>query len=168
SQELPQTVAVVVAHLPPEQAAAVLQQLPSALATDALERIAWIGEPAMEIQGDVIRVLRERLAPHLRAAGADATSLARVSAVLGAMGDRQRQRLVLQLGERNQSLLERLGLSPTKRPAIDRNRLLSMRYRLDSPTRTTPAAPREPKPRRGADDSVWLTFDDLLQFDDAA
>jgi len=170
SQELPQTVAVVIAHLPPEQAAAVLQELPSVLATDALERIAWIGEPAPEIQSDVIRVLRERLAPHLRMAGADATSLARLSAVLGAMDYRQRQRVVLQLGERNQTLLDRLGFSPTKHnPPADRNGVVAMRYRLASRTGTTPVpAARDTKTRRQADDSVWLTFDDLLQFDDAA
>ncbi len=168
SQELPQTVAVVVAHLPPEQAAAVLQELPSPLATDALERIAWIGEPAADIQWDVIRVLRERLAPHLRAAGADATSLARVSAVLGAMDHRQRERVVLQLGERNHLLLDLLGLAPTKQHTNDRQAVVSMRYRLDSRGDTTLASSRPPKMRRQADDSVWLTFDDLLQFDDAA
>jgi flagellar motor switch protein FliG len=168
SQELPQTVAVVVAHLPPEQAAAVLQELPPALATDALERIAWIGEPAADIQWDVIRVLRERLAPHLRAAGADATSLARLSAVLGAMDDRQRQRVVQQLGQRNQVLLDRLGLSPSKPPTLDRNGVVSMRYRLDSGPGTTASSSRQPRPRRQVDESVWLTFEDLLQFDDAA
>src|SRR5262245_54473917 len=167
-QELPQTVAVVVAHLPPEQAAAVLQELPAALATDALERIAWIGEPAAEIQWDVIRVLRERLAPHLRAAGADATSLARVSAVLGAMDFRQRERVVLQLGEHNQGLLDRLGLSTTRQPSIDRNGVVSMRYRLDSRAETQIPPSQQQTPRRKADESVWLTFDDLMQFSDAA
>jgi len=168
THEMPQTVAMVVAHLPPEQAAAVLQELPAALATEALERIAWIGEPAAEIQADVIRVLRDRLAPHLRAAGADATSLARVSAVLGAMDSRQRQRVVLQLGERNHFLLDRLGLSPTKPSASHQNGVVAMRYRLDSRESTAVALSPEVKPRRAADDSVWLTFDDLLQFDDAA
>ena len=48
-----------------------------------------------------------------------ADAKARLSAVLGAMGDRQRQRVVLQLGERNQLLLDRLGLSPTKQSTID-------------------------------------------------
>jgi flagellar motor switch protein FliG len=168
SQELPQTVAVVVVHLPAEQAAAVLQELPSALATDALERVACIGEPAAEIQWDVIRVLRERLAPHLRAASANATSLARVSAVLGAMDYRQRERVVLQLGEQNQDLLDRLGLSATKQPSIDRNGVASMRYRLDSRAQTQFSTSRVPKPRRQREDSMWLTFDDLIQFDDIA
>jgi flagellar motor switch protein FliG len=163
SLELPQTVALVVAHLPPEQAAAVLQELPSSLATDALERIAWIGEPAADIQWDVIRVLQVKLAPHLRAAGADATSLARVSAVLGAMDYRQRERVVLQLGERNHLLLDRLGLTPAKESTSPHS-VVSLRYRLDS----RGSATREPKAPRQGDDSVWLTFEGLLQFDDAA
>jgi flagellar motor switch protein FliG len=167
SLELPQTVALVVAHLPPEQAAAVLQELPSSLATDALERIAWIGEPAADIQWDVIRVLQVKLAPHLRAAGADATSLARVSAVLGAMDYRQRERVVLQLGERNQFLLDRLGLTPAKESTSPHS-VVSLRYRLDPRGSAPRVSPREPKAPRQGDDSVWLTFEDLLQFNDAA
>ena len=170
SRELPQTVAVVVAHLPPSRAAAVLQELPSALATDALERIAWLDEPAAEIQTDLIRELRTQLAPHLRTATADATSLARLSAVLEAMDYRQRQRVVLQLGEQNQALLDRLGLAATaQQPTSPREGVIAMRYRLDSSPKGPDGSPSRKKslPERN-EESVWLTFDDLLQFDDAA
>jgi flagellar motor switch protein FliG len=168
--ELPQTIAIVVAHLPPEQAAAVLEELPSSLATDALERIAWIGEPAPEIQWDVIRVLRERLAPYLRSASADTASLARLSAVLAAMNDRQREGVISQLGEQNQHLLNRLGLSArTHHPVVNHEGVASMRFRLDSrggseAIRSLPSAKAKP----GNEASPWLTFDDLVQFDDAA
>src|SRR5262249_4179694 len=47
--EQPQTVAVVVAHLPPGHAAAVLEELPAPLATEALERTAWLDEIALEV-----------------------------------------------------------------------------------------------------------------------
>jgi flagellar motor switch protein FliG len=169
-RELPQTIAVVVAHLPPQQAAAVLQELPATLATDALERIAGIDEPSPEIQADLIRWLRRQLAPHLRTANADATSLAHLSAVLEAMDYRHRQRVVLQLGEQNHALVHRLGLAPTgQQPAAQRDGIIAMRYRLDSRTTNTEMvrSRKVTKVQRG-DESVWLTFEDLMQFDDAA
>jgi flagellar motor switch protein FliG len=84
------------------------------------------------------------------------------------MDYRQRERVVLQLGEQNQGLLDRLGLSATRQPSIDQNGVVSMRYRLDSRAETQIPSSQQSKPRRKADDSVWLTFDDLLQFDDEA
>src|SRR5688572_14204297 len=84
SRELPQTAAVVLGRLLPEKAAAVLQELPAALATDALERIAWLDELSPAVEADLARELRRQLAPHIKAAGADTASLARMTAVLGA------------------------------------------------------------------------------------
>lgn len=168
TRELPQTVAVVVAHLAPEKAAAVLEQLPPTLATDALERIAWLDELSPEVQADLARELRRQLAPHLRVAGTEAGRLPHVNAVLEAMDSRQRQRLVLQLGERNQSLLNRLGLSPTAPPAaVEKPQVTTMRYRIDSqpPATIQPVKKAKTKP---ADEELWLTFDDLLQLDDRA
>jgi flagellar motor switch protein FliG len=160
--ELPQTVAVVVAHLPPQQAAAVLQELPAPLATEALERIAWIDEPAAEIQAELVQALRRRLAPHIKTARADGVYLAHLSAVLGAMDVPQRQRLLSQLGKRNEPLVNRLGLSPTQNAGGGQSNVLAMRYRLES----SPAKGKSPAAK--GDDSVWLTFDDLLQFNDGA
>src|SRR4051812_42945744 len=68
SREHPQTVAVVVAQLAAEQAAIVLQELPAALATDALERVAWLDELSPEIQVDLARGLRQQLAPYIKTA----------------------------------------------------------------------------------------------------
>jgi flagellar motor switch protein FliG len=160
--ELPQTIAVVVAHLTPEQAAAVLQELPAPLATEALERIAWIDEPSPEIQAELGHALRRRLAPHIKTAQADGLNLAHLSAVLGAMDVPQRQRLLSRLGQRNEPLVNRLGLLPTQPAGSGRPKVLAMRYRLES-------APAKGKSSAAkGDDSVWLTFDDLLQFNDGA
>ncbi|HMC12649.1 MAG TPA: hypothetical protein VKH44_15220, partial [Pirellulaceae bacterium] len=170
SRELPQTVAVVVAHLPPQLAAAVLQELPATLATDALARIAWIDEPAPEVQSDLIRELRQQLAPHIHTANAGATSLAHLTAVLGAMEYRQRQRVVLQLGKQNTPLLHRLGLfQADEAPAADRDGVIAMRYRLDSRPKAASLPPiRETTPPRRGDEPAWLAFDDFVQLDDAA
>jgi flagellar motor switch protein FliG len=170
-REMPQTVAVVIAHLPPEHAAAVLEELPPALATEALERIAWLDELSADIQHDLIRELRQQLAPHIQTANADAASLAHLSAVLRAMNDTQRQQLVSQLGVRNQSLLDRLGLSKSApRLTAGSEGVVSLRYRLASRVATNGAQWLLPRPGAKAKDaaSVWITFDDFVKFDDAA
>ncbi len=163
SRELPQTAAVVLGRLPPEQAAAVLQELPAALATEALERIAWLDELSPAVEADLARELRRQLAPHMKAAGADTASLARMTAVLGAMDYRQRQRAVLALGERNTSLLHRLGLFPAGETTVASNdQVFAMRYRIDAPAAQVHA------PQPPSEESAWLTFDDLAKLNDAS
>ncbi|HEY2415848.1 MAG TPA: FliG C-terminal domain-containing protein [Pirellulaceae bacterium] len=166
SRELPQTIAVVIAHLPPEKGAAVLELLPPVLATEALERIAWLDQLAPAVQADLARELRRQLAPHLRLATGGPGWLPHVNAVLGAMDFRQRQRLVVQLGQRNQTLLDRLGLFPTAHGASNDQQVVSMRYRIDSEPETAPSPSRRQK--LNSDEQTWLTFDDLVQLDDRA
>src|SRR4029078_11732534 len=89
--EHPQTAAVVVSHLAPERAAAGLQELPAALATDALERIATIDAIAPEVLAELARALRRQLAPHLRATGSTGAPPAHLSAVLEGMDFRLRE-----------------------------------------------------------------------------
>ncbi len=166
SRELPQTVAVVVAHLPAERAAALLQQLSPALATEALERIAWLDQLSPEVQSDLARELRRLLAPHIRRSGMSSGRLPHLNAVLGAMDFRQRQRLVLQLSERNRPLLEQLGLFPADPAAVSDQQVSAMRYRIDS--HPAPAPARKPLSTTADNEQSWLTFDDLLQLDDRA
>ncbi len=166
SRELPQTVAVVVAHLPAERAAALLQQLSPALATEALERIAWLDQLSPEVQSDLARELRRLLAPHIRRSGMSSGRLPHLNAVLRAMDFRQRQRLVMQLGERNRPLLEQLGLFPADPAAASDQQVTAMRYRIDS--HPSPAPARKTLSITADDEQSWLTFDDLLQLDDRA
>jgi flagellar motor switch protein FliG len=165
NRELPQTAAVVIAHLPPEKAAAVLEQLPPALATEALERLAWLDQLAPAVQADLARELRRQLAPHLRLTSANSGRLPHLNAVLGAMDFRQRQRLVLQLGQRNQRLLDRLGLFPAARDSATAQQVESMRYRIES-ERSNPSGTNRKK--QNSDEQTWLTFEDLMHLDDRA
>lgn len=173
-REHPQTVAVVVSRLAAEQAAIVLQELPAALATDALERIAWLDELAPEIQADLARALRQQLAPHIKTAQAGPESLAHVSAVLSAMDYRQRELFVLQLAQRNTALVERLGLFPAaKSPPGEPVQVASLRYRLDSPGdlqtgRRMSSQSLAPPPSATTLEDSWLTFTDLMLLNDAA
>lgn len=111
--EHPQTAAVVISHLPPRHAALVLEALPAGVAMEALERSATIDTIAPDILADLARELRRQLAPHVRSNASAAMPLTHLTAVLEAMDYRQRQRLLLQLNERNTALLRRLGLYPS-------------------------------------------------------
>ena len=166
NRELPQTTAVVVAHLPPDKAAAVLEQLPPALATEALERIAWLDQLSPAVQADLARELRRQLAPHIRLSETASGRLPHLNAVLGAMEFRQRQRLVQQLGQRNQPLLDRLGLHPGAPAPVAVHEATSMRYRIES------ERPATASPSKGRGDNIndqtWLTFEDLILVDDRA
>jgi len=87
--EQAQTIAVVVANLPPARAAELLEQLPSALATDAVERLAWLDAVPPETIADLAHSLRQRLRPYLSANG---QATRHQTAVLEALQVRQRQR----------------------------------------------------------------------------
>jgi flagellar motor switch protein FliG len=161
--EQPQTIAAVIANLPPQQAADVLARLPASLATDALERMAALGELAPEVFADLARGLHSQLAPHVRSGAATGLSLDRLTAVLGAMDYRQRQRVVLSLAQRNGTLLHQLGLSPPTdsplRQASDN--VVAFQFRLESDRRVAASPP-------AVQGSMLLEFDDLVLLDDAA
>jgi flagellar motor switch protein FliG len=138
-REHAQVAAVVISHLPPDRAALVLEGLPTGLATDALERMAWLDDIAPEVVADLARELRQQLAPHLRIQAADPAALGHLSAVLQAMGSRQRERTLQQLAERNAVLGKRLG-ARTVPPIASANgpgRVSQLRYRLGPPLRKT-------------------------------
>ncbi|MGH9102308.1 MAG: flagellar motor switch protein FliG [Acidimicrobiales bacterium] len=60
--EHPQTVAVVLAHLPPEAAARLLAELPADLRSDAAQRVALLQRVAPEVLDLTATVLRRKLA----------------------------------------------------------------------------------------------------------
>jgi flagellar motor switch protein FliG len=155
--EQAQTIAVVVAHLSPEKAAELLERLPGTLATEALERMAWLDQVSPEVCAEVERELRRQLDGILRAAASTPQMLERLTAVLGAMDHQGRQRLVGQLARRNASLAKRLGMNAA--PAAH---VTSFRYRLE-----TPACGVSHSHRAGASDEARLSFDDLVTLDDA-
>ena len=134
-REHPQVAAVVISQLPPERAALVLEGLPAGQATDALERMAWLDDIAPEVIADLARELRQQLAPHLRIQTADAAALDHLAAVLGAMGNRQRERTLQHLADRDSLLGKRLGVTPARASAGGNQsvRVSQLRYRLGPP-----------------------------------
>lgn len=60
--EQPQTIAVIVGHLPPDQAAEVVDALPGPLQADVLARVMHLGATAPEVLHDIESALAARLA----------------------------------------------------------------------------------------------------------
>jgi flagellar motor switch protein FliG len=155
-REQPQTIAVVVSRLDAAQAAQLLEALPSDLATDVLEKMAWLVEPSTEVLADLEQQLRRDLAPYSRGGAARTQSLSNLSTVLGAMDAASRSRVLERLAERDQALSRKLGF---EQPTGGRNGggfsgVTSFRYRLERP---------EPSPRRVA---PLVDFDDFAAFSD--
>lgn len=107
-EEHPQTIAVVLAHLPPSVAAAVLERLPLRAQVDAVRRLATIETPSPEAVAEVERALQARIAPS-PAPGAPAVGGPRTAASILNLVGRDTERAVLQgLEEQDPSLVERL------------------------------------------------------------
>lgn len=107
-QEHPQTAAVVLAHLDPEQAARVLERLPAELSTESLARMARLHQVSPEILADLENEIRAQLLPQIEAERRP-QGLAGASAVLSALNDPLRKRMLGQLAHRDQALVRQLG-----------------------------------------------------------
>lgn len=107
-QEHPQTVAVILAHLDPDQAARVLERLPAELSTESLARMARLHQLSPEILADLENEIRQQLMPQIEAERRP-QGLAGASAVLSALNDPLRKRMLGQLAHRDQALVRQLG-----------------------------------------------------------
>ena len=80
----PQTIAAVMAQLDPHLAAHLLEALPADLATEALERMAWLDDPSPDVLAEIADQLRRELRrSHVNCSRS--TSLAGMHALLAAM-----------------------------------------------------------------------------------
>jgi flagellar motor switch protein FliG len=170
------TIAVVIARLEPALAAELLELLPPGLATDALERMAWLEEPAEEVLADIERQLRLDLAP-LQSPSRGPDSLAGMQALLGAMGADARDRVLAGLLQRNGRLARQLGyVNSTGSITTSRYRVESSGERGASVPRLLEGGPLVNPSQREARTSrsparhpaPLVEFDDLLTLSDEA
>jgi flagellar motor switch protein FliG len=84
SSEHPQTVALVVSHLPAERAAEVLAELPEAVQADVLGRLVDLDEAHPDIVREVERGLESRMTIHTRRTRRQTQRLSVVSEILRA------------------------------------------------------------------------------------
>src|SRR5262245_30011076 len=108
AREAAQTIAVVLARLDAALAAPLLAHLPPSLATDALERLASLEQPAAEVVAHIEEHLKLELAAHLLPSEPP-RSLAKMQALLVAMDADARNRVLIGLGQRNGRLVRQLG-----------------------------------------------------------
>lgn len=111
-REHPQTIATVVSQLEADLAARTLEKLPAAVATDILQRMAWLAEPMPEVLADIERQLEAELAPLAGGEARHSPAVHSLQAVLSEMDDRSRELLLANLAQRNASLVRRLGYQP--------------------------------------------------------
>ena len=107
-QEHPQTAAVILANLDPDQAARVLERLPAELSTESLARMARLHQISPEVLADLEYEIRAQLLPQIEAERKP-QGLAGASAVLSALNDPLRKRMLGQLAHRDQALVRQLG-----------------------------------------------------------
>jgi flagellar motor switch protein FliG len=158
AREHAQTIAVVLSHLEPTRAAAVLAELPQQIQADVLERLSNLGETDPE----TVRVLEHELEVWMQQrSSAPAGRMRRkdaVASILSAANANARQRIVDNLTARNAALARQLWPSPAKPEPKQANSYQIISQRVSAP-RPVPRALR-PTPAPKA-----IAFDDLIHLD---
>jgi len=97
SDEHPQTIAVVLAHLPAVQAAQVLRAMTETLRTDVARRIATMGRVYPEAVKHISDVLEQQLSALLRSGGAGTSDIGGVSTIVAILNqtDRSSEKQIL-------------------------------------------------------------------------
>ena len=106
--EHPQTVALVLAHLPPEQASAVIVQLDAPMQAEVLQRVADLGETDREVIHEVERILESHVSRHLQVVERRTAGMATVHAIINAANSPQRGHVLENLVEHQQRLAQSL------------------------------------------------------------
>ena len=110
--ERPQTIALVLAHLPPEQAGGVLLRLPARVQVNVIQRLVDLEETDPQVLRDIERVLESRLSQQVCMQRRRVAGLGAVTDILKASGGRAGTEILENLAEHDPSLAERL--SPQK------------------------------------------------------
>jgi flagellar motor switch protein FliG len=92
--EHPQTVAVIMAHLDPEQASSILAELPEQLQNEIVYRVATMGKISPELLNDVEKVLESQLESVLGQDLSQAGGASTVAEILN-LADRATERKIL-------------------------------------------------------------------------
>ena len=108
--ERPQTISLVLSHLPPEQAGGVLARLQPALQSDVIRRLVDLEETDPEILRDVERALQSRLSQQVHMQRRRVAGLQAVSGILEASGELVAEQILDNLAVHDQPLAEKLSL----------------------------------------------------------
>ena len=151
SREAAQTIAVVIAQLLPSLAARILEAMPAGLASEALERMASLGQPSDAALADIADLLRRELSC-VTVPEKTPKSLSALQSLLGAMNQATRQHMLSGLNCRNGRLAQQLGYQADR---IDANQL---QYQVEP----TDLALAHERSERGIITAPLVEFEDLL------
>ena len=112
--ERPQTVALVLSHLPPEQAGAILVRLEPAVQTDVVRRLVDLEETDPAVLRDVERALESRLSQQVRMQRRRVAGLKAVAAILEASAQPVGSRILQNLAVGDPALAERFAPPPVR------------------------------------------------------
>lgn len=110
--ELPQTIALVLSHLPPQQSGHILSELDSALQVDVLRRLVDLDQIDPGIVDEIEQVLVERLAEVARFERPRTSGMTTVAGIFAASPETIRPQLFENLTERDRALAEQLTPDP--------------------------------------------------------
>src|SRR5215469_2062498 len=106
--EHPQTIAVVISHLPDDRAAAVLAQLDGALQADVIHRLIDLDQADPEVVREIELALESRMLEQALAERRQETGLESVARILEAAEPALRRSIITSLARHDRGLAERL------------------------------------------------------------
>lgn len=107
-RERPQTIALVISHLPPHRAAGVLAGLGPALQAEVVRRLVDLDEADPEILRDIERSLHSRILEHIQTERRRAAGLAAVAGILEAADFSLKQEILSNLDRHDDALADKL------------------------------------------------------------
>ena len=110
--ERPQTIALVLSHLPPQQAGSVLARLQPALQAEVVRRLVNLEETAPEILREVEEALESRLSEQVQMQRRRVAGLTAVAGILQAADGRTGMQILDNLAVHDHVLAERLRPQP--------------------------------------------------------
>lgn len=112
ASERPQTIAVVLSHLPHRQAGNVLARLPAALQVEVIRRLIELEETDEEILREIEAALESRLAQVVQRGRRRVAGLGAVAGILDAADRDVSSRILANLVQSDRALAEQLGARP--------------------------------------------------------
>ncbi|MFT5528279.1 MAG: flagellar motor switch protein FliG, partial [Pirellulaceae bacterium] len=106
--EHPQTIALVLSHLRPDQAAEVVVQFASATQVDVLRRVAHLDQTSPEILNQVSREVEQQLRDRFLLLDTGSSGVATVQAIMNAAPSQDRQHLLNNVGKSDPHLAKRI------------------------------------------------------------
>lgn len=164
--ENPQIIAVVIAHLPPRQAADLLKHFEPPLQASLLRRIAELDTADRDVVREVEKHLKMLLHDDIRAAQNRAIGLSTVASILTAAGE-TRSHLASSLSRHDRHLAEQLR-HPKRHAAVsEKRREIETGSTTRDAANPVPIAPPPPPVASTAPDANTVSFEELSRLSNA-